>query len=141
MYKTIVINHVDDKLIKEWRKLWKRAENANIFNSYEWFLTNIKLNKNKAYELHLCYKDEKLVAVLPLQKNTHFGVEVWGTINKGHLVDTAFLMEKYDKKLFAHFFKNIIKRRNIFLEKTDDKAAHLLKTIFPEMFFSLMSVN
>lgn len=141
MYKTAIIKQIDEKLISEWKQLWEKAENANMFNSYEWFANSLELSENKGYEIYVCYENDTLVALLPLTKYKCFGVEVLGTCNKEHLIDTAFLIEKYDRKLFKHFFEAILKKKNIYLQKVDEKAASLLHSLFPHLFISLMSVN
>lgn len=141
MYKTIIIKHIDKKLIDEWEALWNKAENANMFNSYEWFSTSLELSKNKEYEIYVCYKNDQLVAVLPLQTYKYFGINVLGTINKEHLIDTAFLMEGYSKDLFKHFFGIILHKKNVYFQKVDSKAVKHLHELFPNLFISLMSVN
>lgn len=140
-YQYTIIYKEDGKLIGQWNALWKRSENATLFNSYEWFKTCVETYKLQDYELHLCYKNGKLAAVLPLTDYNHFGIKVSGTLCNNVLVDTSFLVEKYDKKLFTYFFGNIIKKRNIFLNKINEKDAKFLYKLFPDMFVSLMAVN
>jgi len=141
MYKTIIIKQIDQKFIHEWKRLWDKAENANMFNSYDWFKTTLELSKNKEYEIYVCYKDNQLVALLPLQTYKFLGVKVLGTVNKEHLIDTAFLIEKYNKELFGHFFEAIFRKKNIYFQKIDNKAAILFHDLFPHLLISLMSVN
>jgi GNAT acetyltransferase-like protein len=141
MYQVKIINTIDNKLIKEWQELWKRAENSNIFNSYEWFLTSKTVNEKADYEFYVCYKEDKLVALLPVQQYRVFGINVFGTINKEHLIDTAFLVERYDKKLYKEFFSEIFKKRNIYMQKVDNNDVKILHELFPKLFFSLISVN
>lgn len=140
MYKILILKEIDKKFIKEWQLLWDKAENANIFNSYEWFQTSMELNEKKEYEIIVCYQKERLVAVLPLQQCKVFGIKVFGTINKEHLIDTAFLTEKYDKRLFKKIF-SIILDRSIYLQKVDEKDIKIMHDIFPNFFYSLISVN
>lgn len=138
-YYSIIINKPDDSFIKEWQTLWERAENANIFNSYEWFLLYTEAYEIKNYEILACFKSRKLVAVLPLYKKKRFGLLVSASI--GDTVEPTFLIEKYDKKLFKHFFTNIIKKRSLYLIKVDEKAVAILRSLFPRMFFPLVSAN
>jgi hypothetical protein len=141
MYNIVTIKHIDDEFIKEWKELWESAKNANIYNSYEYFLTSLEISHNKNYKIYVCYKDKKLVALLPLQKYKCFGIGVWGTINKDHLVDTPFLMKKYDRNLFESFFSQIFAEGNVYIQKVDDGASELLHKIYPNTLFSLISVN
>lgn len=141
MYKIEVLKKIDRKRIDQWKELWKKAENANIYNSYEWFQACIETNTVKEYEVYLCYENEQLSALLPLHAYRCFGVKVLGSFDKDHLVDTPFLMKNYDSKLFKHFFNNIMQNKNIYLQKVDNKSAIMLHKVFPDLFFSLISVN
>ena len=140
-YKTKIIHNIDKELITQWKDLWNRAENASIFNSYDWFLTCQELGHMKEYELYVCYKDDKLVAILPLSVYRKFGIKVSGVIGKDFLVDTAFLMETYEPELVKQFFSSIFTKRNIYIQKIDQQAVNILKNNFSNLFFSLMSVN
>ncbi|HSW88587.1 MAG TPA: GNAT family N-acetyltransferase [Candidatus Saccharimonadales bacterium] len=141
-FRTEIITHIDDFFIKDWEELWKKSENANIYNSYEWFLTCLQTYAVKEYEIYACYKNDQLVALLPLQPYKCFGIKVFGTFCKEQLVDTAFLMEKYEKVTFKHLFEAILeKQRNIYFQKFDNKAIAILHELFPQFFISLMSVN
>ncbi len=57
-YRTEIKRTLDEKLIHEWKKLWEKAENANIYNSYEWFISCLDAKLLTDYELHVCYKDD-----------------------------------------------------------------------------------
>ena len=141
IYTTKILRVIDQAIITEWKNLWENAENANLYNSYEWFATCLDTKIVKEYEIHVCYKKDKLVALLPLQQYKVFGVHVWGTVNKDHLVDTAFLTESYDKNLLKYFFNEIFNARNIYLQKVDKNATDLLHNLYPKLFITLMSVN
>ncbi|HZE86807.1 MAG TPA: GNAT family N-acetyltransferase [Methylomirabilota bacterium] len=140
-YQIHTIKNLEETLIKEWKQLWEQAENATIFNSYEWFVSCQEVEKFKEYEIHVCYKDDKLVGLLPLQASYQFGIKVMSVVGKAFLVDTPFLLQTYDASLLEHFFKHIITKKNIYLQKIDNQAASLLQILFPKMFFPLMSVN
>ena len=140
-YRIEVKNEIEKQFAKQWKQLWQSAENANLYNSYEWFLTCLETDAVKEYEIHAFYKDDKLIALLPLQQYKIFGVKVWGTLDKDHLLDTGFLIEKYDTSLIKFFFDNIFTKRNIYLQRVDTQATEMLHKKFPELFISLMSVN
>jgi|SRR5579885_375751 len=141
-FTTAVITQLDESFIKQWKQLWENAANANIYNSYEWFCTYMEISKNKSYEIHVCYNDGKLVALLPLQHYRCFGIAVYGTLDKEHLGDSAFLLESFDKELLRIFFTDLFKKRKaLYLQKIDEKAVTILHEMFPTLFFSLISVN
>jgi CelD/BcsL family acetyltransferase involved in cellulose biosynthesis len=141
-YHTAILKHIDEVFIEQWKMLWEKAENANIYNSYEWFLTFLHTVNENEYELHVCYRDGELVALLPLQVYRCFGIKTYGTIYRNHQWDTPFLIEKYDKELFQDFFGSILQhRKTLYIQKIDDKATQLLHELFPDFFFSLISVN
>lgn len=140
MYTITTIKNIDTKFITEWQDLWRKAQNSTIYNSYEWFKTSLETGQIKEYEILTCYKNRDLVFVLPLQEYTVFGVKVLGTINKEHLVDTAFLAEKYDKRLYKAVFTSLMKK-NLYMQKVDENDVKILHGLYPSLFFSLISVN
>ena len=139
-YQIKIIDQLDDAFIADWIALWNRSEHANVFNSYEWFQTCLEIEKIATYRIYACFKEEKLVAVLPLTRYMHFGIPVLGSLLNKYQTETPFLIENYDKELFKHFFANLMKE-NIFLQKIDNSATILIKKYFPKTFFTLMSVN
>lgn len=140
-YKIEVVKKVDKELQETWEALWEKAENANMYNSYPWFHTCLETGKIENYKVYLCYKNNNLVAILPLQQYRCFGIKVFGSFDKEHLVDTPFLIESYDKEIVKPFFEEILQKENIFLQKLDDKATKVVHEVFPNLFFTLMSVN
>lgn len=140
-YTTKIVTKIDESFIQEWQELWESSENANLFNSYEWFLTCLDTKIVKEYEIHVCYKDGKLVGLIPLQRYQCFGVNVYGSICREYLLDTPFLIENYNKTLIKQLFISVFKRKNIYLQKIDEKAVDILHALFPKLFFSLSSVN
>jgi hypothetical protein len=140
MYKTEVLTQIDKKLIADWQSLWEKAENANVYNSYEWLLTGLQTKKVTDYELYVLYNNDNLVAILPVQTDSCFGIKVRSSIYKDHLIDTPFLIEKYNKELFKKFFTFIFKS-NVYLQKVDEKAVNILHELYPSSLFSLISIN
>jgi CelD/BcsL family acetyltransferase involved in cellulose biosynthesis len=140
-YTISTINLVDKTLISQWKELWKRSVNANMFNSHEWFVTACETNNIKKYQIILCFENEKLVALLPLQKYRIYGISVYGSIDKEHIVDTGFLLESFDEQLVKHFFNAVFAGRNIYLQKVDQTIVSLLARMYPHLFIYIMSVN
>lgn len=139
--KVTTIHTLDDKLIKEWKALWTHAENANLYNSYDWYLTSKATTNTKNYIFYVCYQGSKLVALLPMEEYKVFGFPVLGSINKSYIIETGFLLETYDKTLFQVFFGRLLENKNIYLQKIDSKAATILHELFPKAFIHIMSVN
>lgn len=140
-YRTAIITSVNKPLIAEWKALWERSEHATVFNSYEWFNAYMHISKNKKYEVHVCYEGEKLVAILPLQLYTVYGISAWGVLCPERHGDTPFLMEEYTKPLSKSFFDSVFANRAVFLQKMDEQAAKVLHSLYPSMLISIMSVN
>ncbi len=141
IYHTKILREIDKTLIAQWKKLWAKAENANAFNSYEWFVTSKEAGKIESYEIFACYDQEMLVAIFPLCPSRSYGVNVWVPMGDEFIVDTAFLIEKYDPEICKSLFKQIFIHKNIYITTLDEKATTLLKKVFPQLFFSLISVN
>ncbi|HSX10002.1 MAG TPA: GNAT family N-acetyltransferase [Candidatus Saccharimonadales bacterium] len=141
MYKVTTIKTIDKQFVNDWKQLWQRAENSNIYNSYEWFITCLELGQIGKYEIDVCYDGDRLVAVMPFEKYKCFGVTVYGSVNKDHHIDTPLLIEKYDRILYKRFFEAILKRKNLYFQKIDNEDVKILHKVFPTLFFSLISVN
>lgn len=140
-YKITLTTSLDETLISQWKNLWKHAHNASVFNSYEWFLTCKQTGEFKDFQLLVCHEGETVKAILPLQHMKKYGIPVLSSISNHFTVDTPFLMEQYDKDLMKAFFSFLFAKGNIFLHKVDKEASELLHELFPELFFSIMSIN
>lgn len=139
-YQTIIIKNIDTAFINQWKELWEKAENTTIFNSYEWFLSSLDTCKITEYEIYACYKNHDLVAILPLFITKRFGIKIAQPIGY-KFVSTPFLVARYEEELFRYFFGQIAKHHNLYIPKIDLKGVKMLHDIFPQMFFSLISVN
>jgi len=140
-YSAKLVTKIDVSLVRQWKALWETAENANPFNSYEWFLVCVNAGKINKYQIIACYKDKELVAILPLYIARSFGIKTLSTLCNNFLVDTAFLIKKYDSVLLKFFFSYIFEIGNLHITKIDDKSANMLRRLFPKAFLALMSVN
>jgi CelD/BcsL family acetyltransferase involved in cellulose biosynthesis len=140
-YQIHITSQLDDQLIQEWQALWERAENKNVFNSYGWFCTARDTYRITDIEFFTCYKDERLVAIVPLCPSKKFGISVLGVVGSRFLVDTAFLVESYDKELLRVFFGSILAKHALYIRQMDSKVCEILQEIFPQLFFALASVN
>lgn len=139
-YTNKIITNIDESFIKEWNDLWEISENANTFNTYGWFLVTKETLKTEKFEIHACYKENRLVAVVALFFEKRFGITI--ASSQGYKpVNTPFLMKEYDEAIFKAFFGDIIKTRNIYFAKVDKNAVDILHRLFPKMFFSLISAN
>lgn len=136
-----VASEADNSLIAEWKSLWRVSQNANPFNSYEWFLACVKAGKVKDYRIFACYRDRELVLVLPLCVRKKFGIKTFSTLLNNFQVDTAFLAKKNNSELLKFFFSYIFETGNLYITKIDDKSANLIKQLFPKAFLTLMSAN
>lgn len=141
LYNIQIITRIDEILLAGWQELWNHAENATVFNSAEWFQTCTQTDNSTAYKIIVCYKDERLVGLLPLKKSRKFGFTVVSVISSEFQVDTAFLMERYDTQLFKQLFEYLMANENLFIQKIDSHAVSQLHGLFPQLFFSLISVN
>src|SRR5690606_35883245 len=57
------------------------------------------------------------------------------------VVNTPFLLKSYDGELLKYLFEDCITKEHLFIPKIDMKEVELLKTLFPDVFLSLISVN
>lgn len=139
IYTVKIVRNIDKKLIQEWNSLWKRAQKATAFNSYEWFLTCITTYEIKQFELVVCYENNKLVGILPLIVAKQFGIRVASSLCDNFTIETPFLLENYSKPLVKAFFSAIYKKKNLYISKIDEEITATLAAIFPNMFFSIIA--
>lgn len=140
-YQVKILHKINSELLSDWEDLWKQAENANIFNSYDWFVASEKSDQIKGLKIYAVYLDKKLVGLFPLTFTKCYGVPVAVPIGHKFIVDTAFLLKSFDPELIKTLFSEILKNENVYLTTLDETVVGLLKNIFPQLFFSLISVN
>lgn len=140
-YTIQITTSIDEALLAQWQNLWNRAENATIFNSAEWFFACLQAENTNEYTIITCYDGNSLVGILPLKKNKKFGIPVLSVMSTYYQVDTPFLLASYDKELLRQFFSYLLEKGNIYLTKLDYETVTKMQSLFPHLFFSLMSVN
>lgn len=136
-YKTQVLNSIDSSFRKEWGVLWSNAENANLFNSPDWFSSA----NPREFKIIAVYESGKLVAVMPLCKISAFKVPVLAPILHEFVVNTPFLVKQVTFKLVRKLFNAASMEGNLYINKIDTKEAIILRKAFPEGIFPLISVN
>lgn len=139
-YTIHVHKDINQDFINSWQDLWQRSENATLFNSYNWFKTNQATMDIKNYEVVTCFKDEKLIAVLPLYFTQKFGIKTASSTGY-KFISTPFLFESYEPKLFKVLFDFLRQRGSFYLEKVHMDAVKILHDQYPDTLYSLISVD
>lgn len=132
---------VTSELIAEWDEAWNQSENATVFNSYWWFELCLRAEKITNFEIAVCYRRGELVAIVPLLKSRCYGVPVMTTLGYKYCVDTPFLLVDTSTEVVEFFFTALLAKYALYLTTIDESIATVLKTSFPTLFLSLMSVN
>jgi CelD/BcsL family acetyltransferase involved in cellulose biosynthesis len=140
-FKIEIVRQINDKLARDWQALWQKAENANPFNSYGWFLTCLKTYKLQDYRIYTAYQDGKLVFVFPARKQRKFGIPVLTSIGNSQLAKTPFLIKAYKPKLIQRLFERIVSKHNLYLVQVEGKACSIIRKIYPQVLISLISLN
>lgn len=139
-----IIRHqkIEDQLIKDWEVLWEKAENANINNSYEWFLMHYENSNDKKIVIYTCYEQQELVGIFPFIENQYFGIPTMTTPGSNISFNTPFLVRNITSDILEPVFEQITKDfDNLFIPKIDTKETEILHNLFPKIFFHLMSAN
>jgi CelD/BcsL family acetyltransferase involved in cellulose biosynthesis len=136
--RTKIYSKLDEKLSKEWAKLWKKAANSNMFNSPDWFLASKATYPGIEYRIHTCYENGKLVAVMPVSKYRKFGIKVAGSIANDFVFNTPFLIARHDMNLLKILFNPLISSGSIYMTRVHEKEMKLLNKIFPGMFITTL---
>lgn len=134
-----VLTEVNDSFIREWEQLWDKAENANPFNSFDWFA--MYKDDAKGVRIYTCYAGKELVGVLPLAQNTCFGVKVVCPLGHKYAVNTPFLVKVVRRDLLKNLLDMAVREENLYLPKINAKEVQILHKLYPHIFFSLISAN
>ncbi len=139
-YNIRICKDINKELINAWEDLWQRSDNASVFNSYSWFKTNQTTMNIKNFEIVVCFREKQLVAVLPLYFTKKFGIKTSISLDYKP-ASTPFLFENYDPKLFKYFFDFLRQKKSFYLAKVHMDAIKILYDYYPNMLYSLISVD
>jgi CelD/BcsL family acetyltransferase involved in cellulose biosynthesis len=140
-YTVKVLDSLSGSFIKEWRELWDRAENCNIFNSYDWFLTCEKTYRFRDFAVYACYNGNQLVGVLAVVFRRFYGVRVAMAPGSVYVVEPPVLLEKYDEDIVRAILFKLGEEHNYFITKINKEELGLVKKSIPGVFCVLASVN
>jgi len=137
--KILIKKESDTGFINEWKLLWEKSENANVFNSYDWYLTCKASNEKHNYVIYACYKDEKLIGVFPAWKTKKFGVSVISSLNSDFTIGVPILLENLsEKEVLEELIKFISSKNNLYIGKLNESITKHLFLKFPQSLLSLL---
>lgn len=129
----------DQEFINEWRMLWDKAENANVFNSYDWFLVCKESEKDREFEIYAYYSGNELLGVFPTYIVRRFGIKTVSSILPQFTVGMPILLEDLSKsETFEEIVKYIIKDNNLYIGKLDTKTTKFASSKFQESLLVLI---
>ncbi len=131
MNKIKKFTEINDKLISDWKKLWKKSPNANIVNSPYWLLSAINTFEEKNILIIAAYDEQNnLTAVAPFIIKKIFGIPFF-TVPASEFADkNSILADFNDQALINSLFKEILSLGNIYLtEYTLDKIQNIQHSI------------
>ncbi len=140
-YIVKVLDSLDDSFIAEWKALWERGVNGNIFNSYEWFLTCEKTYHFREFAVYACYEEERLVGVLAVVFSKLYGVRVASVPGGVYVVEPPVLLEVYDGGITDAIFGRLGAEHNFFINKINKEEWELVRGSVPGALGVLSSVN
>lgn len=138
-YQIKVYKSLTGNFIRQWKELWSHSKNANVHNSYQRFLICVETYNIKDYEIYACYRNKKLVALMPVCSYRRFGIKVTGSVANNVYYNTSFLIKDYTKDLFKYFFMHVIPKSNFYITRVDSRSAEILKLLFPKLLLSVMA--
>jgi len=107
--KFIIKDKIDLNLKNDWNVLWQDAENANLYNSYEWFEVCRKTTPNVNMKIVCGYVNNKLILVLPLAQNKVFNWIYYSNPAERHTDKFPLLLKDY--------YRNAVEKLLIFLRE------------------------
>lgn len=140
-YQIKKISTLDNDSIKRWLDLWNEAENANVFNSYDWFAGSMNSKEMDKQCIYFCYKKDTLEAVLPLVKGNRYGIGVLTTPDSFAISEESILLRERSSELLKYFIDEIAKEGNLYLTRINEETAIKLKEVNSKVYLTVISVN
>ena len=131
---------LNKKIIRDWKNLWSIAENASIYNSYEWFQACKETSGAEEIEYYLWYDKRKMVATIPMITSKVFGVKVKTPIYSKYNSFKPILVEGYIQPLILQIIKDLNKK-DIYLKGVENEFCDVLSQSDLELLITLISVN
>lgn len=124
---------LNDKDILQWNQLWEKEETATYWNSFNWY----NACKQTAYpkiEIWFVYREEELIAVLPLEPKRYKQIKCLITFGQPYTDKSTILIKKDSVVLLPEIIKNLGTKKPVILTEMEHSlCAELLPNVLHEV--------
>ena len=107
-YKIVTYHTLDKELIQKWQTLWDASDEATFFNAPQWFIScKNKLGFEKFIILTV-EKNGKLEGIMPLVKESKFGVPVFCSPGERFVDKSSLLLRRQDASLVSAVINKLL---------------------------------
>ncbi len=129
---------LNKNLRKDWIRLWSQSEYSHFFNSSQWFECCRNTFKYNNFIFVTAYNDSRLVGILPLVKNTFFGIQSYCEPGIVYLDRSTVLVS--DRSIIEPLLSGALELGNIKLSEVPPNFLPSIKIIKPSSI-SESSIN
>lgn len=125
IYQVLTHANITNNLELEWKYLWKKSNQATIFNSVEWYKTFCKVYKPQEKLIITIKKKNELIGICAFVKEKMFGFNLFIMPGAKYSQRSCFLFKSGNKRVKKYFINKISKIGNVLLtfqDKKDTKA-------------------
>jgi len=125
--REIILKHtLDNDFLKKWQKFWDNSDNGHVFNSVVWFTTYRAVYEIKEFRIVIIEEDNKLILILPLVRESLYGVPVWCSPGGKFLDKSSLLVDKFDPTILRKLGNYLPTLGNIYLQELESEPINLL---------------
>jgi hypothetical protein len=140
--RTIQIrNKLDQNLLMRWKDLWKKSEEGHFFNTPEWLLSYCRSQGVENFSIVTIEENNELLLVLPLVKESFFGISTYGSPGGKYLNKSSLLIKNIDKGLLQELINFLKKQGNFCLAECDSELASIMEKIDNGLIKKESSIN
>lgn len=112
---TVLISEdINDTLLTKWEQLWNNSHQAHSFNSPQWLQVCKDTFDIHTFHIISIYKNDELIALLPLTKERRFGIEILCSPGEKYL-DRSTLLLRDDNSLSMNILLHLLSGKSTYL--------------------------
>ena len=116
---------LDGKLLSQWQELWQKSPYKNFFNSPTWFLACQKTFRPKNILILACFKDTKMVGILPLFESNKYFVKTYVCPGNQYLDNSSILLLDQNPDILTSLINELSKYGNFYLCELEQAIANI----------------
>jgi LmbE family N-acetylglucosaminyl deacetylase len=140
-YKFFVNYSINHKIINEWKTLWRLSPNRNYFNSFKWYIASDKTFNYSKHLIITCYKESKMVGILPVIESKKFGIKALCFPGRQFLDKASILTLDNDPKIITGMINAISNYGNYYLSEIDSQNSNIIHQYIEKVKIKISSTG